>query len=345
MKLLLETDITKKADKAKTLSGYGIYDAYTKDKANLRFGLNLSVLFDENCLPLKMSGSTIISAGFATLNQRAKYAFISSKVAHISSGSFIDCPNLTDVYIDNEKDKISIDNGVFDSTVTLHYTDNFNVGERILNALASIDTDISKFIAETENLISEKENSSLKVSDIKEITDETKNYPSVDFLREYYYNADETDEILISKADVSSTLAGYGITDSYTRNEADASFASKGELSKKYNADKIQSGSAELITDSNFVTSLSCKYQKIDESVLIQFSFNTAAPTNEEVDITFSGLPFRNDSQVSGICITPVTKLMCSVLVSSYNTTMTVSLPAGIKKGERIATSVFYKIS
>lgn len=73
--------------------------------------------------------------------------------------------------------------------------------------------------------ITKKEDNSNKVSSKTDITDSSTNYPSVKYLDDYYYGAneiyssEETDELLGNKADKVTTLAGYGITDAYTQEE------------------------------------------------------------------------------------------------------------------------------
>lgn len=73
--------------------------------------------------------------------------------------------------------------------------------------------------------ITKKEDNSNKVSSKTDITDSSTNYPSVKYLDNYYYGAneiyssEETDELLGNKADKATTLAGYGITDAYTQEE------------------------------------------------------------------------------------------------------------------------------
>ena len=73
--------------------------------------------------------------------------------------------------------------------------------------------------------ITKKEDNSNKVSSKTDITDSSTNYPSVKYLDDYYYGAneiyssEETDELLGNKADKATTLAGYGITDAYTQEE------------------------------------------------------------------------------------------------------------------------------
>ena len=73
--------------------------------------------------------------------------------------------------------------------------------------------------------ITKKEDNSNKVSSKTDITDSSTNYPSVKYLDDYYYGAneiyssEETDELLGNKADKATTLAGYGITDAYTKED------------------------------------------------------------------------------------------------------------------------------
>lgn len=76
-----------------------------------------------------------------------------------------------------------------------------------------------------EKALTGKEDNSNKVSSKTDITDSSTNYPSVKYLDDYYYGAneiyssEETDELFRNKADKSTTLAGYGITDAYTQEE------------------------------------------------------------------------------------------------------------------------------
>ena len=84
-----------------------------------------------------------------------------------------------------------------------------------------------------------KEDISKKVSVADEVIDVTDNYPSVQYLDNYYYtidevySMDESDSYLAKKADKSTTLAGYGITDTYNKAQTDT------KLSLKINTNKI----------------------------------------------------------------------------------------------------------
>ena len=139
----VDTELDKKADKATTLSGYGITDAYTKTDSKSRFALSVSVLFDENDVPIKTSDLYILSAGYATSNLNVKTAFVSSKVTRIESGAFTGCSNLTDVYIDNINKQITIEDGAIPDTATIHYVDDYNMSSQIENALKNIEVQIN----------------------------------------------------------------------------------------------------------------------------------------------------------------------------------------------------------
>ena len=82
--------------------------------------------------------------------------------------------------------------------------------------------DENRKIIEQSNL-SLKENISNKIEDRRQIVNQSENYPSIKYLETYYlpatmsYECDELDEMFAAKADKATTLAGYGITDAYTK--------------------------------------------------------------------------------------------------------------------------------
>ena len=96
--------------------------------------------------------------------------------------------------------------------------------------------------SEVDSKVDGVEKSANKVSEKTSITDESIDYPSIEYLENYYYDFSETDNLLGEKADKTTTLAGYGITDAYTKNEVD----SKVDSVEK-SANKI--GSSTDITD------------------------------------------------------------------------------------------------
>ena len=78
-----------------------------------------------------------------------------------------------------------------------------------------------------------KEENANKVISKTDITDSRVNYPSIEYLDAYYYKAnelyssEEMDERLKNKANKSTTLAGYGISDTYTQEETNKKLARK----------------------------------------------------------------------------------------------------------------------
>lgn len=92
--------------------------------------------------------------------------------------------------------------------------------------------DENRKIIEQSNL-SLKENISNKIEDRRQIVNQSENYPSIKYLETYYlpatmsYECDELDEMFAAKADKATTLAGYGITDAYTKDKIKSLLAGK----------------------------------------------------------------------------------------------------------------------
>ena len=193
----VKESINSKADKATTLAGYGITDAYTKSESKSRFGLDISVTFDENFIPLSSSSSKKLSTGMLTnIENNIKYMFISSKVAYVSSGifSFPSCSNIEAIFVDNSKENILINTSDNELIEKIHYVDDFNANNYIIQALMA--TNSAKL-----PLCELKEN---KIHDIQSIQDSDVQYPSITYLNEYHYKKEETDSLLNTKLDSSS---------------------------------------------------------------------------------------------------------------------------------------------
>ena len=100
------------------------------------YGLPLTVLFDENKVPLKVMASNQFSAGaFAPFEEETAIIFISANVSSISGGAFYACRNLTDVYIDRDNN-FNISSSAFPDGVNLHFDATFNTTEFLVSALA-----------------------------------------------------------------------------------------------------------------------------------------------------------------------------------------------------------------
>lgn len=95
------------------------------------------------------------------------------------------------------------------------------------------------------NALKSKEDNSNKVSSKTDITDSSTNYPSINYLNEYYYDtnetysSEETDKLLGNKADVNSV---------YSKTETDNSLAEKAD---KVDVDTSLANKANLVSSSN----------------------------------------------------------------------------------------------
>lgn len=221
VKLIEQTDLNNKADKATTLAGYGITDAYTKTQSNMLFGCHTSVTFDENFIPLTFVNNSALHPDddFATGNEKIKYVFISSIVTTVNSGTFAGCTNLEGVIYGGEFSE-NIESRIFapiradvptvQNFVSLNKSE---ISDYLIRAIMSVN-EITKSINENKLPLCEKlEN---KVSDKSEIINSELNYPSVKYLNEYYYDFEDTNDLLAEKYDSSNIETGSGELTVYT---------------------------------------------------------------------------------------------------------------------------------
>lgn len=111
---------------------------------------NYTLLFDANYKLVASYDQTTFGAG--NLNDStAKYAFISKKVKTIQSGASTKIPNVTNVYINNFSNNVSIASDAFSSSVSITYVNqvpDFNMLDYIAKDLILTHTDIkSKYNA------------------------------------------------------------------------------------------------------------------------------------------------------------------------------------------------------
>ena len=139
--------------------------------------------------------------------------------------------------------------------------------------------------------VSGKENTSNKktsISNQSQTGDKDTNYPTVGAVRDFVnlvksdledYVDDETN----NKADKSTTLSGYGITNAYTKTEVDNALSSKADSSA------IPTKTSQLTNDSGFLTSHQDISGKADKSTNLAGYGITDAYTKSEVDALVSG--------------------------------------------------------
>lgn len=173
---------------------------------NSNFILPVTVLFDENYIPIKIADSKDIaidgslSPTFATANTGVKTAFISSNVTSINGLGFEACNNLTDIYINNPQENITIsESSKFPDDVIFHYIDEpFNNINAMVNALLAIGKTNAKQNSDivllqnntnqTSVLILEKENIANKANSASQITDINEQYPTINYMNSLLEN-------------------------------------------------------------------------------------------------------------------------------------------------------------
>ena len=251
----LETKLTKamvkKADRATTLAGYGITDAYTKTEVDKKVEYKLT---DDNVEMLKnatqnISGDT--TEGITIMNGEVQV--YGNVVAHY--GNFFTGATFANDAVRIDSDGVvRIGGSGNDANVVI-----YNEGATSIDATGSVvgGALVSKGNVEASgNIIST--NGDVMAGDIS--------------LR-------ETAEAVSNKADKATTLEGYGITDAYTKAEIDSKFEGKVDASDVYSKtdfdNKLADVSAELSgkADTAYVDS---NFAKADDVY-----------TKEEADATF----------------------------------------------------------
>lgn len=194
--------------------------------------------------------------------------------------------------------------------------------------------DENRKIIEQSNL-SLKENISNKIEDRRQIVNQSENYPSIKYLETYYlpatmsYECDELDEMFAAKADKATTLAGYGITDAYTKTTVKTLLAGKldamsfdsepklnspcyltsgtvySALTKKFDSSNIETGKGNLAPAQAIYDGYegSFNYSKIGKTVTVALNITTLVAGKNYVQ--FAGLPFKamTASKLSSIAV------------------------------------------
>lgn len=194
--------------------------------------------------------------------------------------------------------------------------------------------DENRKIIEQSNL-SLKENISNKIEDRRQIVNQSENYPSIKYLETYYlpatmsYECDELDEMFAAKADKATTLAGYDITDAYTKTTVKTLLAGKldamsfdsepkqnspcyltsgtvySALTKKFDSSNIETGKGNLAPAQAIYDGYegSFNYVKIGKIVTVALNITTLIAGKNYVQ--FAGLPFKamTASKLSSIVV------------------------------------------
>ena len=173
---------------------------------------------------------------------------------------------------------------------------------------------------DVSNALKGKEDDSNKVSSKTDITDSSTNYPSIEYLNEYYYDTNEiyssaeTDELLGNKADSNSV---------YSKVEADDSLGKKAD---KADVDTSLANKANLINSLNIFDfdAWAKELQKINPPVfhgtLDELNFDeksiTITPTEKDTYTNTWMLPHAKTMKIS---VKPNTKYLMCWLTNNYD--------------------------
>ena len=346
-KIIEQSGLSNKADKSTTLSGYGITDAYTKSEVDSKIndipGGNIDGV---EKTANKVGSSTDItdeSVNYPSISYLNEYYYDFSETddllnEKVDKATTLEGYGITDAYtkvaidklLNNKLNKMPFDDvpelnspcyltsgavytallGKADKSTTLS-------GYGITDAYTKTEVD-SKINDIPGGNIDGIEKTVNKVSDTTNVTDESVNYPSIEYLKNYYYDFSETDNL----------------------------------FGEKYDASNIEYGSGTLtIPDvlKDRVLSGSFDYQKIDNWVDIQIYIEFKSYSSITVGSSFSlqGLPFVciNPEKPRGVCLTTTNKQMgWTVAVDSARLTLIHLNSGSFTDSEKLSISIRYKI-
>lgn len=154
-----------------------------------------------------------------------------------------------------------------------------------------------------------------RVSNKSKVTDSELNYPSIKFLNEYYYDFEETDNLLSQKYDSSNVETGSGSLTPY-------------------------SSSVDIVKSADFT------YQRVGRVVTVNINVVFNAGTNSTV--RFTNLPFicRNTVNPRELCVTN-TKAVHVWAINKDSAWLNIFSDSGVSfaDGETLAFTISYLVS
>ena len=187
------TALNGKANKSTTLNGYGITDAYTKTEADGKYAT-------------KAQGTKADTA----VQPATLEAYVTTETANSTYA--------TKVELGNKADTSALDDYLTTANATSTYLSKTAASSTYAAASSTYATKVE---------LAEKADTSA-LDDYLTTAKATSTYATKASLSDY-----ATTSALEAKADKETTLAGYGITDAYTKVESDGKYALKSELANK----------------------------------------------------------------------------------------------------------------
>ena len=268
------TELAKKANKATTLEGYGITDAYTKtatdtalakkaDKATTLAGYGITDAYTKTAVDTELAKK----ADTTTLNtELAKKA---------NKATTLEGYGITDAYTKTELDGKLVGAMRFKGNVDT-YAD--------LPSTGQVHGDMWNVLDTGDNYAWNSDTSSwdnlsgvVNLADYAKTADVTSAISTA--VSNHNSSATAHSTLFAAKADKATTLAGYGITDAYTKTAVDT------ELAKKATTEALNTGLATKVNTTTFNTELA---KKADKTTTLAGYGITDAYTSEEVDIALA---------------------------------------------------------
>ena len=290
-----KTALNGKADKETTLAGYGITDAYTKAEADGKYatkaqGTKADTAVQPDALEAYVTTETANST-YATKVELGNKADTSALDAYLTTA------NATSTYAT----KASLSGYATTSALEAKADKETTLaGYGITDAYTKVTSD-GKYALKTE-LANKADTSALAnytttevlngLLDDKADTSALANYATTESLSQYALKSELTSS-LEAKADKSTTLNGYGITDAYTKTEVDGKLANKADtsaLSAYATTESVSStylskteATSTYATTENMTTELDKKADKTSIPAATSLMSGTA-PTVQDID-------------------------------------------------------------
>ena len=328
-----KTALDGKADKETTLAGYGITDAYTKTEADGKYatkaqGTKADTAVQPATLEAYVTTETANST-YATKVELGNKADTSALDAYLTtanatstylSKTTASSTYATKVELGNKADTSALDAYLTTANATSTYATKASLsgyattsaldgkadkettlaGYGITDAYTKSETD-GKYALKTE-LANKADTSALAnytttevlngLLDDKADTSALANYATTESLSQYALKSELTSS-LEAKADKSTTISGYGITDAYTKTEVDGKLGNKADtsaLSAYATTESVSStylsqtdASSTYATTENMTTELNKKADKTSIPAATSLMSGTA-PTVQDID-------------------------------------------------------------
>ena len=290
-----KTALNGKADKETTLAGYGITDAYTKTEADGKYATKAQgTKADTAVQPATLEAYVTTETANSTYATKVE---LGNKADTSALDDYLTIANATSTYAT----KASLSGYATTSALEAKADKETTLaGYGITDAYTKVTSD-GKYALKTE-LANKADTSALAnytttevlngLLDDKADTSALANYATTESLSQYALKSELTSS-LEAKADKSTTLNGYGITDAYTKTEVDGKLANKADtsaLSAYATTESVSStylsktvASSTYATTENMTTELNKKADKTSIPAATSLMSGTA-PTVQDID-------------------------------------------------------------